>query len=341
MEDKLAKIIQEYKDRNTLEEGDVYSVEEVEEGAIDFYKEAMKQHEIASLSFYEATSDGDLINRDEYGISIVMRNEDVKGTRYNPWYRLNYIDVPFDVAVKSIDEDNNIVYVSAALAQQYMGKTESRILDREIQIALSNLKEGQHLILPGRVITVKGHGGEEVAIINLLSKGVLGVISIKDWSTAFVRELRTVCRPGSSYDFEVVCRTEYTVYKRGNQRKKLHWQCSRVNICKDPWTEKNLGMFKKGDLLKIKCVQIPFDGGGKPKTYWWGICERVHGIEIFCNYSNNVNVVVGQTYTCTIVDVDYKSKMFKVTPLKNSPNIVHTTPLFRPAKRSVNKSDLQ
>lgn len=332
----ISGLSEKYRNQHKIESGEVtLSSERVDEhNNIDYYKTAMEQHEVASMEFDEATADGDLSTTDYYGVKIVMKNIEVNGTPYNPWVRRDYLGIQFDVAVKDIDIENNTVYVSSVLAKEYMGMYTAGILNRELLAALNNLGDGEHLVIPGRVTGIIGNRGNEQAIINLLNSGVKGIISVKDWSKGYVRTLSSVCRIGSCYEFEIIGRDNY---KLGKRKRRYFWTCSRKYLAIDPWENEELEHFKKGDIINVTCVNIPVDSvTKKPKSWWWGVSKSVPGIELFCNFSPKVTIVKGTSYQCVIVAVNLKERMFKVTPLKNSPDVIHKIPLFRAAQKTKN-----
>lgn len=329
----INELSMEYMKNNKIESGELTFNYDNMDDIFSYYRKAMENKDIATMEFTDASSKGDLILTDEHGITILMENRDVYGKKYNAWNRLDYTYVPYDVAIKSIDEENQIVYVSAVLANEYKGKVDSSSVNRDLMKAYNNLKDGEILKVPGRIITVVGHGSSAYAIINLLNIGITGYIGVKDWSKGYVRELSAVCRPGACYEFELQGRVEKTLGFGNKKRKRMGWTCSRVNLTKDPWSVANLGQFKKGDLVTVKCVEIPKDVTGAPKTYWWGTCDRVRGIEIFCDYTSNVLVIKGQKYICSVTSIDIENNMFKVSPLKHCGKFKNTTPLFRPVKK--------
>lgn len=64
-------------------------------------------------------------------------------------------------------------------------------------------------------------------------------------------------------------------------------------------------------MLVVKCETLD-----KKSRWWWGSCDEVKGIELFCDFRKGVNIYPGGKYKCVIKQVSYKDKMFKVVPLE-------------------------
>lgn len=221
----------------------------------------------------------------------------------------NGLSRKYEAAIIKIDHEKKEVYVSCIKGFEKIQAERSSFakqLDNEIE---QKIKKKERVIYPAKVIKIltKKNGNDyfTFAILSILDSKVTGFIYARDFAQCWIRDLRNVCSIGDWLDVEIVSR-------RKNDHAPYYWNCSRLNITESPWTKENIDdRFKRGDMLVVKCETLD-----KKSRWWWGSCDEVKGIELFCDFRKGVNIYPGGKYKCVIKQVSYKDKMFKVVPLE-------------------------
>ena len=302
----MGKLLQKYSDemrgkqeaKTGAKKVDVLPVENND--PLKRYQEAMQNKQSLEIKFELSEKDGTLVAHDGYGVKIVYDGETI--ARDLPYYeesnKASFVGVDFVVKVVSVDEAAAVVYVRSAYS------TSSATKAKLIKEILSEVGGDEQLILPGRIITVS----EKRATVDLLGKGILGIIAVNDWQKGYVRHLPKVVKKGEVYDFVV----EKPLQERNKQRRSLAFRLTRVPITEDPWEllKKNNPGLAVDSVISVKCIAKPAG-----KSYWWGISPMVEGIEIMGDYSNPIaRPYVGVTYKCRITKFDPDNQKFQVVP---------------------------
>lgn len=326
MDSMLEKLVKDYEDTVGVVNPTTTVPKKVNEKLLQ-YQEAFEENYIAEMMFTSANDKGDLLYTDEDGIHFLLRNEDILGKKYNSWKRSEKLDKKYRVMITDIDDEKDIVYVSAIAAKKFLGDDENDVVrntDSLIDKSLKRLKENEKLVLPGKVVSVK----KTFAIINILGSGVVGRVHVNEWSGAYIRDFRAVCSVGSVYKFQVIGRVERS---RQNKNGRM-WHLSRVNIESNPWNSDLESIYPKGSILYVKCIECPRMKDGTLKTYWWGKCSEIPGIEIMGDYNVKIDMLPNLMYKCKVDDVNYEKHRFKVVPFEIVDKLENKAPLFAQMK---------
>ena len=268
---------------------------------LDRYKEAKDKDQRFEVTFGMVEPDGSLVGQDEYGVTIRLEGESLARdlSYFASANKAKFMGVDFIVKVLDVDEDTYTVTVRSAWSNSR--DTRHRLI-AEIMRELENGNE--NIVLPGRIIM----SNEKQALVDILGKGILGIIKVFNWQVGYVRHLKKVAKKNEVYDF---------VVKKPLKQKPGHSQAfslSRVEITKDPWTTIPKGI-QVGTLINITCVEKPAG-----KSYWWGICPLVQGIEIMCDYSSSVNrPLVDVVYRCKVTKFDPEKQILQAVPFDVAP----------------------
>lgn len=265
------------------------------------YQEAFENKESFEVKFEQSGKDGTLSCIDNYGIKIVLDGDYLR--KDLPYYeeanKASFIGVDFVVKIEKVDEAEGVVYVRSAYSNS---QTTRQRLIREI-LSEVNKEGGEMLVLPGRVINVS----EKRAMIDLLGKGILGIINVNDWQVGYVRHLPKTIHKGEVYDFVVE-----KPLSNSERHRSLAFRLTRVPITEDPWEaiKKTNPDLAVDSVLTVKCIAKP-----SGKSYWWGISPMINGIEIMGDYSSSVaRPYVGVTYKCRVKRYDPDQQKLQVVP---------------------------
>lgn len=282
----------------------LFSEEKAEKDPIGRYKKALEKKESFEVAFDACESDGSLVCRDQYGIRIVLDGEFLREDLpyYEETNKGHFIGTDFVVKAVEVDEAAGVVKVRSAYHDSQ--STRNRLV-REILSELNrkDRKPDELLVLPGRIVSVS----EKRALVDLLGKGILGIIQTVDWQIGYVRHLPKVVRKGDIYDFVVVKQKE-----NSGRHRSLAFELTRKPITEDPWValKKNNKGLAVDSVISVKCINKPAG-----RSYWWGISPMVDGIEIMGDYTTSIaRPYVGVTYKCRIKRFDPDNHKFQVVP---------------------------
>ena len=136
--------------------------------------------------------------------------------------------------------------------------------------------------------------------------GVQGVCNVRDWSTSYIRDLRTVCKKGDVIDFKI-----YSVIK-ASKGKPERFVLSRKDFEDDAWSKIPKQFLETDAIIGVRCVERP-----SGKTFWWGTSELMPGIEIMGDYTKKYSqssMVTGIVYKCKVIRSEPDKHKFQVVP---------------------------
>ncbi|MCR5837037.1 MAG: hypothetical protein K6G88_11070 [Lachnospiraceae bacterium] len=297
----LDKMSQNIKDKYFVNSGSMFIEKSKEKIKLEDFKEALANKTSMKIRFTSVLGGKLTMTCSAYKVQC-----DVSEWQGNTAY---IVKRDVEVLVTDIDETENIVTVSIKEAQKKVAEQRRQYaseIDAEID---ERIKKGETVVLPAKIVKIVCNGKFSFAILQILGSKVIGRILAKDWAPNYVSNLKEVCHVGEWYDVEVVSRRQNSGYDN-------YWDCSRVSIAEDPWKTQNFDeRFKKGDLLSVKCVSID-----KSETWFWGECEDVKGIQLFCDMPQKFKIQIGQVYPCMVKHVDSSQRMFKVVPINIGPD---------------------
>lgn len=295
--DRMNKALSETIEGNEVAKG-------LAESKLDIYKGLFESGSVFSAAFASVGRDGTFSIMDE-DVEVILSADKFGevATSTNTYATKNLLGVSMQVKVCEICVEEKKVYVELAGATK---ESYTANLREEINNELSrSVYAGKNPVVWGRVVRVN----RDKMVIDILDKGINGFLGRKHWSKDFYRSLESVANVGDYFQFEVVGKAPKL------DGKPVAWILSRQNITKSVWDDLNLeGLEEKGVLL-VRCVEKP-----EGKTYWWGVSDRLPGVELMGDYSSSfrtpANLYEGITYKCKIKRLDLEKKQIKVVPFE-------------------------
>lgn len=276
---------------------------------LEWYEQKMASGEVIEISFDSCDMDGNLYVLDS-GITITMGRENLllNGKSTDTHFVSKLLWVPMKLRVVSVDRDAKRVTVCFPNGEVKDGTLNlASAINREIARAL---EAGQNPVLWCKVTKVT----ERVVYVDILNEGVNGMIDSAHWQKAYTRSLTSLVKEGEYYKMEVIKR-------RKKEGKPAIWILSRKNLTVDPWKNIDMSGLGKGTAITITCTEKPVG-----KTYWWGVSDRLPGIEIMCDYSTSCgqdSIVEGVRYICNITKISYDKDSEKSGRISAVPFIIH------------------
>ena len=284
--------------------------EQITEGLKPFI-EAESDKATFEVVFGYADAKGNLLATDESGVKVILSAEELKSDLewYRGYVKDKFVGTPFIAMVSKIDKRNGVVYVKSGKADR---ESDNVRLMRELD---AELKKGEKPVVPCRVTSIQ----DNAVYVDICGGRVLGICDIANWSKAFTRDLKSQVNVGDIMDFVVdtkIKRRKGTLTAYGLDRKPL---------TPEPWGAIPQDMFQEKAVILVKCIDKPLG-----KSYWWGKCAMVPGIEIMGNFNDKFEggVMVDVTYKCKIREIDVEKKRFRVSPFEP----VHTAAFERAVK---------
>ena len=128
-----------------------------------------------------------------------------------------------------------------------------------------------------------------------------------NWSKDYVRNMEAVCKVGEFYQFEVYGRAQKV------EGKPVAWILGRKNLTVSAWDTLDIEGLKEDGVILVRCIEKPVG-----KTYWWGVSDRVPGIDVLGDFTsrfpNDRSIYVGITYKCKVRKVDKEGRKISVRP---------------------------
>lgn len=271
------------------------------------YEKALISKEVFKVVFSSCNTKGDYEKIDGDKI-VILEDEEIRvfGKVNNIKEQTILLNIPVDVRVKSI-EGNKVYLVPAAKTEKRIENDIRDLINGEISRALD---AGRYPVVWGRIERVE----QNRLLVNILDSGILGFLHKAVWRKQYTRSLVGICKVGDYYQFEV---RHQAVKKKNNMSKA--WILSRKNLAEEPWIEADVGSIEPGSLMVVTCTEKP-----QGKTYWWGVSDRVPGLEIMGDftdvYSDKNGMFCGLSYKCRVLKVTKNEKNsgynIKVRPLR-------------------------
>ena len=282
----------------------VEGVKKTKEEALRLYEKRQEAKEIFKCCFDACDLDGTFSGIDSCGILVLMLGIEVKETlpNFQPYKMARMLGIEMNVKVAKVDREKDCVYV--VLEPAKAGESTKSILASEIA---KEVNAGKRPVVWGRITNII----PQRATVNILGYNILGLIDVRYWQGCYTRSLESVCVNGDYYQFEVV---KAAPRKEG---KDTAWILDRTEVGGNPWLDFPVEALSPGATILVRCVDKPVG-----KTYWWGVSDRVPGIEIMGDYTNNLpssyGIMVGLTYRCKVkslvVSGERKDNRFQVVP---------------------------
>lgn len=251
------------------------------------YEELMEKSEFINLKFSTYGADGnyEVVDGDKL---IILEDAEMRKFGQDNTYKQKAVFLNREICVKVLRVDGNKVYVTPAGSTEYALKHSTKeLINNEISRSLS---QGNNPVVFARVLKIQPNS----IMVNILDADVIGFINRSNWSKLFTRTLEGLCKEGDYLQFEVIRPAEK---KEGTNAKA--WILSRKNIAPNPWEHVNIDTLQVGNIMVVKCMEKPAG-----KSYWWGVTDRLPGVEVMGdytrNYSENKGLYVGLSYQCKV-----------------------------------------
>ena len=262
-----------------------------------FYRKALEEGSEMEVLFDFCDSDGNVSLMDDNGVTVWLSVDEIKKTdpTFEAKNAARLIGPSLTVKILSIDVNTSTVYVSRATRNNNIrGAIMSEIC--------KELKRENHPVLSGRVLFVNEHR----VIVDILNKGILGIIDAKNWRSTYVRFLPKLVKKGDVVTFAVIG------LEKRKKGKDISFTCSRKAISPDPW--ESLDGISENSVITVECVDKP-----KDKSYFWGVAARVPEIDIMCDYNAKLSIMVSAHYKCRVRTFSKEERKLQVVPFELLP----------------------
>ena len=101
----------------------------------------------------------------------------------------------------------------------------------------------------------------------------------------------------------------YPLPQKGHSTQAF--ELTRDTVAEDPWLSIPK-YIKKDAVIEVTVVERPDN-----KTYWWGKCTRIVGIEIQCDYNDKLGrPLIGAKYKCKVKRCDPVAHKLTAAPFE-------------------------
>lgn len=276
--------------------------QEPKEGGPEKYQGYLENDKVFDVVFTSVDPDATFSAVDG-NVKIVLTHEEfMKVAKSSSTYATaNLLGVTMQAKVLSIDEGENKVYVRLAGATKLSYEANMRTEINE-EIA-RNLALEKKPVVWGVVKRVT----KNKILVDILGRGILGFLNKSNWSKDYVRNMEAVCKVGEFFQFEVYGRAQKV------DGKPVAWILGRKNLTVSAWDTLDVEGLKEDGVILVRCIEKPVG-----KTYWWGVSDRVPGIDVLGDFTskfpNERSIYVGITYKCKVRKVDKEGRKISVRP---------------------------
>lgn len=290
----LNKYLNEFKKReDSYPENDINNKEKAtisnKEHTLDMYTALKNTDTYFTCVFEYCDSNGNLyLNDGDYKICFKNTRKNKEKFAKSAAY---FLGVELQVKVKYIE--NNVIYV-------YYNNYERDVPELKMEIESLLINDFSPEVV-GRIKDVR----PDHIIVDIFEKGIIGFCQKSNWSNSYIEDMNSVCTRGAFYSFNIINHGKYGTY-----------HLSHVNFEENVWDKVN-GSIESGETCIIKCIEHV-----REKGFWWGEIESFKGIQVQCNYPQNLNtnfsIEIGETYRCVVREIKAKEKVFRATPFSKA-----------------------
>ena len=153
----------------------------------DFYAKKQAQKKSLEVIFDYANAEGDLSCVDNNGVILTLTANEFKKSNgyYDKRIKDKFIGSYLRVKVKSIDEQNNTIYLSSVVDKDNIKMG----IIRELKDACNS---GENITVWGSVLSVTA----KRITINIYNRHILGILDVQDWSYGYTRSLVKFAKRG-------------------------------------------------------------------------------------------------------------------------------------------------
>lgn len=251
--------------------------------------------------FNNVDKDGNLFSNRK-GIRFVLPNKDIlsngKGT--NLYYRSKLIGREYTVAVRSVDMENRIVYLSARSALADMRHE----LLADIRVAM---RTRQAMVMAARIRKFDDQKG--YALVDLFGCGVMAVIPKSMWCKHYINRFGD---DNIKVGDVIECSLTYRIRKLDEFNGRIAYVCSRADVLDNPY-EGLSERYHVGDIVVLKPTQLMAHN-------FFAKVDGEDEIEVYCSYpgdryfgakAKNVRITLGHYYAAYVTEVNEKERRFR------------------------------
>lgn len=290
-----------------VEETKLKTQPQEEANSISYYEDAFKNRRDISVTFSTYDKDGNY--RTMCGdVVLILKAEEMEAFGQENSYNQKSILLGKSMTLRVVSIDGKNVYLTPSGYTKYSLKQSTK--DQVSEEIARSLAKGKRPVVCGRVIKVYPYR----LVVNILDIGILGFVKSSQWATTYTRSFESVISEGDYYQFEVVGKAP-----KSSSGKDSAWMLSRKNLCPNPWEHVDIESLEENSIIVVKCAEKP-----EEKTYWWGVTERLPGVEVMgdftANYDARKGIFEGISYICKVCSIKENERnggyKVKVVPIQ-------------------------
>ena len=189
--------------------------------------------------------------------------------------KFNLLGEELNLKVVSVSDEPNMygkIVVSVTFSNAPSLSYERDVRRNVVREIDRQLRKGETLVVWGVVTAVR----EQQLLVSICDAGVLGIMPVMQWQPSYTRSMTGLAKVGDALKFAVL---KPMPDRKGKEKA---YMLSRRHVAEDFWGESALYGLKEGELIVVTCTEVPRD-----KSYWWGTSERIPGLELMGEYTEN------------------------------------------------------
>jgi len=277
---------------------------------------------------YSNHETGDMWHYDSSGILYILSADEIRTLypSYVPYGSSYLLGQIFKVKIKSVDEEEEKVYLSAVSCDlsnaDYLGMSKkysslSNHAERLKSLLFDGIGDGKDKVVVRVTVT---EVEKDRIFVDIFDTGIIGVIPVKNYAEQYRRDLRDCVMTGDSLKGVV-----FAYRAREGSGEPERFLVSTAGFLTDPW--KHAENFNVGDTIVVKCVEKR-DNLSAHQQYFFGVSPMLPNIDIMCDFTRKIpasKVEEGRYYSCKITELKLprevkgkeKPKM-KLSPFKEA-----------------------
>lgn len=271
----------------------------VEARTLDDYKKLKEDGTIFRQTFSVINNQNTLYAYTAGGVTLKMTSKHIDGFYHgkHAFNKSEALNKEYNVTVIDVVEDENLVYVSANVANAEPRAKMCALLNEGIE-------SGEYKVVKARVVGITSNEqqpGREACLLNIGGLGIIGMIRLGEWSRCYTASFRTILQK------EDIIRVAVIGTARWSSSDDPVYVCSRkVLLPENPW-ENIEEKLRVRSIVRVKCVDCHRD-------HFFGKIEGFEEINAYCFYPEDpeCTIEVGKTYVGVIAKCNEKTRNLKV-----------------------------
>ena len=266
------------------------------EELMEQFDEFAREGTVVTVRFDTCDTVGNYTSMTDEGVLFLLPSENfLRGGEFNKYAASKVFSMEFELQVVEVDRARRRIVLKrpeegTKNAEGRPAESTRNVCIREFKKAL---EKGESPLIVGRVTEVY----DEFAYVDVFDEGIAATVGRAKWRNGYVESLKRVVRPGE------YCRFYVKDVKKNKDGKQLIY-LSHKEFADDDWDKVDWTGIEVGGSILVECVDKPAS-----KNYFWGLCDRIPGNSITCNYTEKFrkgskNVMTGIRYDCKIVKIE-------------------------------------